>query len=963
MRFFILISLFMLVTLHVKSGSSQIKTTATQSLKTTKPGKASTTAETTTIATRAPKTTQSKATSTIAPQTTTTSAPTTTSEAPTTTTVAPTTTTVAPTTTTAAPTTTTLAPTTTTAAPTTTTVAPTTTTAAPTTTTLAPTTTTLAPTTSTAAPTTTTVAPTTTTAAPTTTTLAPTTTTLAPTTSTAAPTTTTAAPTTTTIAPTTTTAAPTTTTAAPTTTSEAPTTTTAAPTTTTVAPTTTTAAPTTTTAAPTTTSEAPTTTTAAPTTTSTATTTIATRPPKTTLNKATTTTSAPTTTTDAPTTTIAPPTTTTSSPTTTSEAPTTTTAAPTTTTVAPTTTSDAPATTTAAPTTTSEVPTTTPAAPTTTTAAPTTTSEAPTTPKAAPTTTKAAPTTTTASPTTTSAAPTTTTAAPTTTTPSPTTTSAAPTTPSAAPTTTPAPPTTLEPTGCRTTDGKSCVFPFIYSGVTYDSCTTVGNGGVKWCATSLYSSNEALEYANCGASCDVCRTTDGKKCVFPFIYSGVSYNSCTDADNGGVNWCATSLYPSKEALEYANCQSSCESATKTTPDPSSKCKTTDGQTCIFPFIYSGVSYDSCTDVQNGGVKWCATSLYSTKEANAYANCDPSCEDNKPTTVQPGSACKTTDGQSCIFPFIYSGVSYDSCTDVLNGGVKWCATSLYSTKEANAYANCDPSCEDNKPTTVQPGSACKTTDGQSCIFPFIYSGVSYDSCTDVLNGGVKWCATSLYSTKEANAYANCDPSCENNKPTTVQPGSACKTTDGQSCLFPFIYSGVSYDSCTDVQNGGVKWCATSLYSTKEANAYANCDPSCEDNNPTTVQPGSACKTTDGQSCIFPFIYSGVSYDSCTDVLNGGVKWCATSLYSTKEANAYANCDPSCEDNKPATVQPESACKTTDGESCIFPFIYSGVSYDSCTDVQNGVSNGVPLPCTQPRKQMDMLIVTPIVNVFV
>ncbi|XP_040577333.1 uncharacterized protein [Lepeophtheirus salmonis] len=896
MRFFILISLFMLVTLHVKSGSSQIKTTATQSLKTTKPGKASTTAETTTIATRAPKTTQSKATSTIAPQTTTTSAPTTTSEAPTTTTVAPTTTTVAPTTTTAAPTTTTLAPTTTTAAPTTTTVAPTTTTAAPTTTTLAPTTTTLAPTTSTAAPTTTTVAPTTTTAAPTTTTLAPTTTTLAPTTSTAAPTTTTAAPTTTTIAPTTTTAAPTTTTAAPTTTSEAPTTTTAAPTTTTVAPTTTTAAPTTTTAAPTTTSEAPTTTTAAPTTTSTATTTIATRPPKTTLNKATTTTSAPTTTTDAPTTTIAPPTTTTSSPTTTSEAPTTTTAAPTTTTVAPTTTSDAPATTTAAPTTTSEVPTTTPAAPTTTTAAPTTTSEAPTTPKAAPTTTKAAPTTTTASPTTTSAAPTTTTAAPTTTTPSPTTTSAAPTTPSAAPTTTPAPPTTLEPTGCRTTDGKSCVFPFIYSGVTYDSCTTVGNGGVKWCATSLYSSNEALEYANCGASCDVCRTTDGKKCVFPFIYSGVSYNSCTDADNGGVNWCATSLYPSKEALEYANCQSSCESATKTTPDPSSKCKTTDGQTCIFPFIYSGVSYDSCTDVQNGGVKWCATSLYSTKEANAYANCDPSCEDNKPTTVQPGSACKTTDGQSCIFPFIYSGVSYDSCTDVLNGGVKWCATSLYSTKEANAYANCDPSCEDNKPTTVQPGSACKTTDGQSCIFPFIYSGVSYDSCTDVLNGGVKWCATSLYSTKEANAYANCDPSCENNKPTTVQPGSACKTTDGQSC-------------------------------------------------------------------IFPFIYSGVSYDSCTDVLNGGVKWCATSLYSTKEANAYANCDPSCEDNKPATVQPESACKTTDGESCIFPFIYSGVSYDSCTDVQNGVSNGVPLPCTQPRKQMDMLIVTPIVNVFV
>ena len=28
-------------------------------------------------------------------------------------------------------------------------------------------------------------------------------------------------------------------------------------------------------------------------------------------------------------------------------------------------------------------------------------------------------------------------------------------------------------------------------------------------------------------------------CVFPFVYKGVQYNSCTEADSPGLEWCST----------------------------------------------------------------------------------------------------------------------------------------------------------------------------------------------------------------------------------------------------------------------------------------------------------------------------------------------------------------------------------------------------------------------------------------
>ena len=36
-----------------------------------------------------------------------------------------------------------------------------------------------------------------------------------------------------------------------------------------------------------------------------------------------------------------------------------------------------------------------------------------------------------------------------------------------------------------------------------------------------------------------CKTTHGKKCVFPFTFKGVTYTDCTKRSNYGVFWCST----------------------------------------------------------------------------------------------------------------------------------------------------------------------------------------------------------------------------------------------------------------------------------------------------------------------------------------------------------------------------------------------------------------------------------------
>ncbi|KAI7797823.1 matrix metalloproteinase-9 [Triplophysa rosa] len=97
-----------------------------------------------------------------------------------------------------------------------------------------------------------------------------------------------------------------------------------------------------------------------------------------------------------------------------------------------------------------------------------------------------------------------------------------------------------------TFDGNSneapCVFPFVFEGEKYDSCTTEGrNDGYRWCATTA-NFDKDKQYGFCPNrdTAVIGGNSEGAPCQFPFTFEGKTYSSCTsEGRNDGKLWCAT----------------------------------------------------------------------------------------------------------------------------------------------------------------------------------------------------------------------------------------------------------------------------------------------------------------------------------------------------------------------------------------------------------------------------------------
>uniref|UniRef100_A0A674JZS4 Fibronectin type-II domain-containing protein n=1 Tax=Terrapene triunguis TaxID=2587831 RepID=A0A674JZS4_9SAUR len=181
---------------------------------------------------------------------------------------------------------------------------------------------------------------------------------------------------------------------------------------------------------------------------------------------------------------------------------------------------------------------------------------------------------------------------------------------------------------------EPCTIPFSYKRRRYTACT-MDDSKRPWCATtSNYKADRKWRYC------------DSSPCIFPFIYKGNTYHSCTAVnDQMGRPWCATTSNYDKDhlwrfCLTYGG--------------------NSNGQCCIFPFVYKSRLYHSCTNAGDKmGNFWCATTQnYNQDKLWSY------CPDisNVSTLF------------SCAFPFVYKKKVYYTCTsDGESSGKLWCST--------------------------------------------------------------------------------------------------------------------------------------------------------------------------------------------------------------------------------------------------------------------------------------------------
>ncbi|XP_040576983.2 uncharacterized protein [Lepeophtheirus salmonis] len=296
--------------------------------------------------------------------------------------------------------------------------------------------------------------------------------------------------------------------------------------------------------------------------------------------------------------------------------------------------------------------------------------------------------------------------------------------------------------------------------------------------------------------------------------------------------------------------------------------------------------------------------------------------NKEVKGNPIVSCPTVDGETCVFPFVYDGETYDHCH--FNDSHYLCATSQSnSTHPATSLSTCSVTCfgdaamlerfhskfvTTNVVRALDDGpEECLTKGSEKCIFPYTINGVMHNNCTyHSYNGKDSYlCPISVQENLEAEGLTNCSKDCieaqqrkekEKKKEDKTKDSeedkeeSKCKTLSEINCVFPFKFNGIEHTSCTYEGIGHYSWCATAVDpSTMEYTSYGFCSKDCEKEEKV---PEDQCASIYGKKCVFPFLHKEQTYNECTGTDNEGLPWCATKVNEYMEYLEYEICRSIC-----------------------------------------------------------------------
>lgn len=225
-------------------------------------------------------------------------------------------------------------------------------------------------------------------------------------------------------------------------------------------------------------------------------------------------------------------------------------------------------------------------------------------------------------------------------------------------------------------------------------------------------------------TCETVATTDGECCVFPFIYNGKTYKTCTTDGPGGDSWCATTANYDQDK-KYGYCEfKTCD------------VKTFEGECCVFPFWYLGVRHYGCTTAASVGKPWCGTQTYVISFTGGHGRCliDPC--DNAP--CKNGGTCTSGDDKfTCKCPWGFEGPTCEAKVNPCDRSPCRKGT-VCKQNDDNFLCLCSGGFNgENCDKKVCDGLA--TTDGGCCTFPFTYDGKEYSACTTE-GLGTSWCST-------------------------------------------------------------------------------------------------------------------------------------------------------------------------------------------------------------------------------